>query len=168
MNRINKKTSFSDLIERFWQQKIDLLTHSAKYRVGKFDVGPTRYPRGKWGFSNKNPTSGPPTVGFPLVVLTLANTRNDELFKLLDTYPGNRHLYFGHDLATGFSAFAIALGIFSLIYYVFYDKFEDEETNRQPVVQVFLIFAFIVQSVLLRWIWNIFQNKEMWFLNKKE
>jgi len=84
-----------------------------------------------------------------VAVIFLANTRNDELFKLLDTYPGKRGLYFGHDLATGFSAFAIALGIFSLVYYIFYDKFEDEETNRQPVVQVFLIFAFIVQSVLL-------------------
>ena len=37
----------------------------------EFDVDPTRYPRGKWGFSNKNPTSGPPTVGFPRVVLSL-------------------------------------------------------------------------------------------------
>jgi len=38
-------------------KNVDLLTHSPKYRVGEFDVDPTRYPRGKWGFSNKNPTS---------------------------------------------------------------------------------------------------------------
>jgi len=55
-------------------KNVDLLTHSPKYRVGEFDVDPTRYPRGKWGFSNKNPTSGPPTVGFPRVVLTLVQS----------------------------------------------------------------------------------------------
>ena len=41
--------------------------------MGNFDVGTTRYPRGKWGISNKNPTSGPPTVGFPRVVLSLTD-----------------------------------------------------------------------------------------------
>ena len=87
-----------------------------------------------------------------IVAIVLANTRNKQLFDLLDTYPGARHLYLGHDLSTGFSAFGIALGIFSLAYYIFYDKFDDEEkeNNKQPVIQVFLIFAFIVLSILLQ------------------
>ena len=66
-----EKKQFLDIIVRFRHQKVNLLTHSVKFRVGNFDVGTTRYPRGKWGISNKSPTSGPPTVGFPRVVLSL-------------------------------------------------------------------------------------------------
>ena len=66
-----RKHRFQTLSYSLSTKNVDLLTHSAKYRVGEFDVDPTRYPRGKWGFSNKNPTSGPPTVGFPRVVLSL-------------------------------------------------------------------------------------------------
>ena len=90
---------------------------------------------------------------FSIAVIILANHRNKQLYKLLDTYPGDRPLYLGHDLSTGFSAFGIALGIFAIVFYVFYDDFdksEEEKGNSQPVIQVFLVFGFIILSVLLQ------------------
>ena len=78
---LTRKKQSSDIIVRFCHKKVNLLTHLVKFRVGNFDVGTTRYPRGKWGFSNKNPTSGPPTVGFPRVVLTLLLTRTQFFYE---------------------------------------------------------------------------------------
>ena len=67
------------------QKKVNLMTDSVKFRVGGFDVDPTRNPRGEWVFPNQNPTVGPLTVGFSRVVHHGAINTFDKFSNFLST-----------------------------------------------------------------------------------
>jgi len=80
-------------------------------------------------------------LGLSIAIICVANIRNEQLYNLLNTYPGARSLYLGHDLSTGFAAFALALSLVGLVYSIF-------KLGGNKYIQAGFIFSFGLVSIL--------------------
>merc|ERR1712226_134179 len=92
------------------------------------------------------------TLILSLTIICLANIRNDQLFKLLDTYPGERHLYLGHDLCTGFSAFMLAVSLVTIIYTII--KFRESKKTQAIIIFMYIFGAVATSGSAITVYWS--------------